>query len=117
MKNFSILIFLSLAFAVNAQQGHIKYKEEIKFDIDLPDDVAEQMKGMLPSSQVTYQSLFFTENESLYKAFDEASAGDQIHEAGSEDSDVQIKMVIARPENILYRNLEQGTVVEKNDFL
>ena len=53
----------------------------------------------------------------MYKDMDEDQENEITHETASEDGNVQIKMVMARPDNQLYQNFESGKKVEKKDFM
>lgn len=117
MKHLLLALFLlpALLFAQN-KEGQVIYKETIKINIELPDDAPEEMKKMVPPSQEHLQTLLFNEREILYRDVneDEQSGLDINHDDG-EGSQIQIKMV--RPQNRLYRDLENDKVIESRDFM
>jgi GLPGLI family protein len=97
-------------------EGEIRYTETIRLDIELPPEVAEQMKGMMPSEQSSAKALYFNQQESLYKDID-PSDDEQSFENESEDGEVRIKMVVAKAENELYTHFREGRAIEQRDFL
>ena len=126
MKKFTLLLccLLGLSLFLNAQQeGEVIFKQSIKMKlkIDLPDDnlkLAEQLKKMKPSEQVSNHVLYFNEDASLYKAKEGAEAPED-QEYNHEGDGVQIKMKFSRSssESITYLNLKKEALTEKKDFL
>ena len=113
MKNLVFILSLCMPFLFYAQtEGEILYTENVKMEIDLPED-QEHLRSMIPSSQSTKKVLHFTASESLYKDWD-ASEDDNYVEETSSEGNVQMKMVIMRPENSLYKNLEENRKVKKS---
>ena len=117
MKAISIFfsLFISLMLFGQNNQGTIVYDETIKLEIDVPEEHREQLKGILPESRTAKKVLVFNASESLYK--DQEGQDDQdVVEAGSEDSGMHMKMVIERPDNQLYKNIEKEEIFEKQEF-
>lgn len=108
------LILPGLSFAQNTE-GEIHFTEIVKFQFSLPEG-HEDMAASLPSEQKSQKVLFFNSRESLYQnAENKDEDGQDVVEGG--DGEVQIKMVIVRPqENKLYKNLETAQKVQKEDF-
>jgi len=118
MKKLLPILFLVFPFFINAQnEGMIKYEEVIQLNIELPEGMDEKMKAHFPSEQKMEQMLYFTENETMYKSYDASEEDETVHEAGGEDSGVQIKMVIAGADNQYYRNLKSEEEVQLEDFM
>mgnify|MGYP000580554803 CR=1 FL=1 len=117
MKQLITFLFAALPILLSAQnEGKIIYNETVKFEIDLPEG-QEHMRDMLPTEQTAQKVLYFTAQESLFKDFDAAEDGDdEVIEHASEDGNMQIKMVIARPEYRAYRNMETGESVTYQEF-
>ena len=69
MKSKLFLIILLIPFLTNAQntEGEVIYTETMKLSVELPDDMDEKMKGMIPTSQSYTKSLIFNEKESTFR--------------------------------------------------
>lgn len=114
-SKFLIIAFILPLFAIAQNtEGEIVYTETIKLTIELPEDMAEEMKGMIPSSQSFTKCLLFNEKEAVYK--DWAGGENEDLELNHESDGMQFKMVMDRPENILYSDLENGTSVNSREF-
>jgi GLPGLI family protein len=115
MKNLLFLIAgLLPAFAIAQNtEGIVTYLETVQFKIDIPEEHKEMMKDM-PTSQSFSKVLIFNENESLYKDPDMAENTDI--EMGHESEGMNFKMVMKRPENTIYADLENGTTINAREF-
>ena len=116
MKSRLFLFVLLLPFFSIAQQteGEVVYTETIKMQIDLPDDMDEKMKAMIPSSQSYTKSLIFNEKESLYNDWDAGENEDL--EISHEEDGMDFQMVMKRPENVFYTDLVNKSIVNKQEF-
>jgi GLPGLI family protein len=118
MKNIYLLLACALPLYLNAQdQGRVTYEERITMDLKMDLDGvenAEAIRAMLPKSHTVKKQLEFTPSASLYRNTETA----EVPAAPLEETsgNVQVKMVIARPEEQLYRDLDAGTAVEKKDL-
>lgn len=122
MNKIICLILLSFPFFVIAQQtqGTVKYKETVKFDIKLPPEMAEQMKGRIPKERSFPKELLFTAESSLYKDADrtaEDGPGGRGHGHGGGRGGMRMRMSMMRAESRMFKNLEEGTTVEQKDFM
>ena len=120
MKQLLLIISLALPFFLSAQnvEGEIQYEQRVKFKIDLPEG-QEHLLEKLPTAQTFEKILFLKGNESLYRDLEEGENTDETIESTEEreEGTVRMKMVIARPQNKLYKNLEKGEIVDSRDFM
>jgi len=116
MKRLFTCIALALPFFALAQntEGHIVFQESVKFEIQLPEG-QEEMAKMLPNSQSFDMILHFNEAASVYKNYDKAE--DSQSEWTSNEGGNTIKMIIQRPENQFYKDLQEKRKVEMREFL
>lgn len=116
MKSIFLLMALLIPFFSWAQstEGEIVYSVTVQLDIDLPDDMDENMKKMIPSSQTATKSLKFNQQESLYDDW-EAGENEDL-EVDHQEGDMEFKMVMKRPENIFYSDHQKGTYVNSQEF-
>ncbi len=118
MKNLLLLIAIIPAFLFAQNNGgKIFYSEEVKFEIELPEDM-EHMRDKLPSSQTFERQLLFNESTSLWKS---AEAVELEHEATLEDTNeqgnVRVKMITTGSESELFKDLDKNEKIEKTDFM
>ncbi len=114
-SKFLFLAFLMPLFTVaQNNEGEVVYTETIQFTIDLPDDMADEMKDMMPSSQSYTKSLIFNGKATLYNDWEGGENEDL--ELNHERDGMQIKMVMTRPVNILYSDLGNDTSVNSREF-
>ena len=119
MKNLLLLLIAlipSVFFAQN-NEGRILFNEEVKFQIELPEEMAH-MKDKLPSSQTAQKELLFTTSNSLWQnaevAVNEEAA---TFEDTNEQGNIRIKMVAVGAESKLFKDLDKGQKIEKTDFM
>jgi GLPGLI family protein len=120
MNRIVILIVMGFAPLLAAAQNHkgkVTYQEHIKLEFNNMKlegvENAEAIRAMLPKSRSFKKVLLFSPEASLYRnAEDEQAQGENSVEEGN----VQMKVMVARPENEIYRDLKNGKVVEKNDL-
>ena len=114
-KILALLLLPAIVFAQN-KEGQVVYTETIKMNIQLPDDAPEEMKKMVPPSQSHQQILFFNDKACLYRDAKEGEEDDlELNHDDGEGAHIQIKMM--RPQNRLYRDLENDKVVESREFM
>jgi len=118
MKNLLLLIAIVPAFLfAQNNEGKITYSEEVKFQIDLPEDM-EHMRDKIPSSQSFEKELIFNESTSLWKnAETDATEHEATFEDTNEQGNVRIKMVTTGSESVLYKDFDKNQKVEKTDFM
>lgn len=117
MKQFFTILLAVISISLFAQnEGEVRYDETIKMEIELPEG-QEHLRDMIPSERTSQKVLYFNPEESVYRNFDPKTDNeDEVIEHNSEDGNVQIKMVIAAPENITYRNLKTGDITNQQEF-
>lgn len=110
-----LLAFILPVFAFGqTNEGEIIYEETVRLTLDLPDDMGEEMRSMMPTSQSFSRSLIFNEKASLYRDF--TPDEDDEMEFEGEHGGAQIKMVMKAPENTMYTDLENGNSVNSREF-
>lgn len=116
MRALLTVLFLALPLAASAQEGYVTYTESIKIDIQLPPEM-QAMRDRIPNSRTATKRLFFNEAASLMKnaPASEESQRDVAFEGGGGMR--MFRMGGMRDNNELYTNLDEGTVVDKRDFL
>lgn len=115
-----ILLFVPFLLVAQNTRGEVKYKETIQLDIKLPPEMEAQMKDRIPKERSMPKVLYFNQEASLYKngERDENEMGPGGgHWQGSGGGGMRIRMNMMRPENRMYKNLAEGTVVEQRDFM
>lgn len=101
--------------AAVAQQGSIRYNATMKLDIQLPPGM-EEMAARMPKSRTSGRMLYFTDAAALLKdAPKDESEDDAPIEIGGDH--MRFRMDTNRPEQSVYYNFDEGTSVEKTDFL
>ncbi len=118
MKLYKVIIALLAPCFLVAQnnEGKIIYDKSIKVDIDIPEEHREQLAGLLPDAQTAKKVLIFNSTESIYKD-DDGQDTEEVVEAGSESSGMRVKMVMARPDNQLYKNISDQQIIEKEEMM
>ncbi|MCC6283000.1 MAG: GLPGLI family protein [Saprospiraceae bacterium] len=119
MKHLILLPLVLMPWILSAQatEGEITFSETVKLNIQLDDMEVEnnaEIQKMLPTSQSSPTILLFNENKSLYKNMDNAE-----NETGGnhEQGGMHMEFKIMRPENRVYRDLENGRIVESREFM
>ena len=116
MKNWILFLIVLLPVLLFAQtEGVVKYTETIALQIELPEGM-EEFASQIPSSQTVKQVLYFNENQALFKNDDNQKTEDTM-EGGSEESGVQFRMDFQMPEHIVFCDLKEGKITEKQDFM
>jgi GLPGLI family protein len=109
------LLMLPFAFSASAQRGAITYDETVKIEIELPPEM-ESMRDQIPSSNTTSRLLLFNESAMLMKDAPKPEKADNKTVTLGGDGMV-FKMGMDRPETLTYSNLDDGVMIEKQDFL
>lgn len=63
------------------------------------------------------KSLYFKDGLSLYKDIDENQENELTRETSSGDGEMQVRMIVARPDNQLYLNWADDEMVNMRDFM
>jgi GLPGLI family protein len=106
-----ILVSITAAQIVFAQttEGVITYEVKVNVHKTLPPD-RQEMKAMMPEFRISKDQLFFTDNQSLYKAVEEEEDEEVDHGQG-------MRMVIRRPQNEIYLDRENSRRVMLQEFM
>ncbi len=116
MNKISIIIGLFIiSCSLQAQkEGHIKYKETIKLEIDLGEEM-EAMKDMFPDKQTFNKDLFFNASSSVYRDSKDNENTDQ--EIGSEEEGFKIVIKRDDAENIFYTDHVDKKFINQTGFM
>lgn len=109
-----IAFMLPLYLLAQSTQGVVTYTETVKLKIEIPEEAREMMKN-IPSSQSFSKSLYFNDSESLYKDTPKTEGEGDVT-MSHESEGMAIKMVMKRPENTLYSNLDEGITINAREF-
>lgn len=112
MKKVALWAALVLPIFGLAQttQGVVTYGETIKINFQGPDNAPPPMG--FPTSQDVQWALAFTPAASLFRSID---PGETTNETESDGATV--RMVMMRPDNQFYKDLENETKVESREFM
>ena len=124
MKYFLLLSFTIATSWMSAQdfkEGRVLYDEtmNLRFEMDEEDPQMAQVRAMLPTSRKYGKELLFKDGKSLFRDLDleEGGHGSDNISAGSEDGGVQMQIEIARPENIIFQDWINKSVIQKREFM
>ena len=116
-KLFTLFAFLApWLLQAQSKEGQIQYTETVQVRIQLPPDAPEDMKKMIPPSRSAQQVLLFNEQACLYREASESEKED-MHFTGEAPGGGNFQIKMARPENKLYRDLENNVAVESREFM
>jgi GLPGLI family protein len=103
------------ATIVQAQQkeGRVTYERVSKIQIHL-NEGNEEMQNMLPKTRTDNFELIFGNNQSLWKQAEKESEDDGSWSSGG--GNVQIRMIGAGADDVLYSNFETGKKTEQRDM-
>lgn len=98
-----------------SQEGAITYVETMQLDMEIPEEHQAELAGLFPESTSTTKVLLFNSEASIYKNAEEPE--DQVVEAGSEESGMHIKMVMAMPDLQVYKDIKGQKMIEKDEIM
>lgn len=104
-----LLIAAGLPLSAQISEGVIRYEVTIDMHRNIPPE-REEMKAMIPQYRTETYELFFTGQESLYKAKEDAEADLAINRGG-------MRMVMRTPRTETYIDKEKREVTVMQDFL
>lgn len=112
MKQVLLVVALLLAnmYKYLDNQGVILYEQKINMHRRLPAD-DEQARQFIPEFQTSKMELLFNEMESLFRSVEEEE------DADIDDEDGGVRIMIKRPETIIFRNMAEKRSVEQREFL
>lgn len=101
-------------FCIAQNEGEIIYTEVRKLDIKLPDDMPEEMKARIPTTNSAKKILYFKPTTSLYK--NHLGNQDQTIENRDREEGMEMKIVIKQPENEFFKDLANAKSTEYKDL-
>jgi GLPGLI family protein len=110
-----MMLLLAVPLVGMAQEGIVTYEETVKLEIKLPPEM-EHMSAQIPNARTVTKQLFFNESASLMKNAPEKGEEENENFVVQSD-DVHIEMRMEEPENETYVNFDEGSLIEKRDFL
>jgi GLPGLI family protein len=105
-------VLLGAASSV-AQEGRVQYEETIKIQLQLPPE-ALAMGVQIPDARTLHHELFFNESASLLKNAPREEAEQEI---ASHGDGPQFRMRMRQPDDEVFTDFEEETVIEKRNFL
>ena len=102
--------------AVYAQQkqGKVTYERTTQMQISFAGG-NEEMERMIPKTRTDQFELFFANDKSLWKQAEQENQDD--FTTNSDGGGMQVHMIVAGNNDVLFTNLAQGTKVEKRELL
>ena len=119
MKTLAIAACLALAASSQAQNtaGTIQYEEVVKFEIEVPPEMAS-MAHLFPTEQKTNTELLFTASESLYRASNKAAApAANSFESGEAQVETKIAVIGGGASATTWYNLEDQSGLRSDDLM
>ena len=110
MKRISLTVMAILSLVVlNAQtkEGKITYERTVQVQVRMQ-GMNEEMERMIPRTRTDKFELNFANNQSLWKQAEQDNDDDNDHGEGG----LQIRMVVAGSNDVLYNNFETSKRVE-----
>ncbi len=111
MMAFCVLFLVTLAQA-QQKEGAITYERTMQMQIRI-NDMPGGMEQQLPRSRTDKFELVFGNNQSLWKAAEQEPEND--HTGG--EGGMQIRMIVAGTDDVLYNNFETARSVEKREMM
>lgn len=115
MKKLISFYLAVLPLFAFAQVGEVTYEETIQLKIHMEGMEGDEMMAMLPKEQAAKKSLYYSSEASLYQDAETEDGENQEITGGS--GDMQFRMVIARPDNKLYKDLQKEQKIEQREFM
>lgn len=105
-----------LAFSARAQQkeGKVIYERTMQMQVAFA-GMNEEMQRMIPRSRTDRFELSFANNQSLYKQAEQDPEEETVF--GDEGGGVQLRMVTAGANDVIYNNFETARRVEQREIM
>lgn len=108
--------FLTFTFAQAQQkEGKVVYERTSQLQISFQ-GMNEEMQRMIPRSRTDKFELTFTSNHSLWKASDPENDEEGFAGGGGDGNGIQIRMVAAGANDVLYTNFQTNKKVEQREM-
>ena len=115
MKNVFLtggaLLLLSLANA-QQKQGKVIYERTTQMQVSFA-GANDEMQRMIPKTRTEKYELIFGNNQSLWRQAEQENDDDNTFSDGG----MQVHMVIAGSNDVLFNNFDKGTRVEKRELM
>lgn len=117
MKNVFLsgaaLLLLTMA---NAQQkeGKVTYERKVQMQVSFS-GMNEEMQRMIPKTRTDKFELFFGNDQSLWRQAEQENEDE--HTFGNDGGGMQVRMVVAGNNDVLFTHLSKGTRVEKREVM
>ena len=107
------LSILSLSLVQAQNEGKVTYERTSQIQIRINDDGHSGLEQQLPRTRTDKFELFFGNQQSLWKAAEQDNDNDNM---SSGEGGMQIRMVMAGSDDVLFTNLGTGKRVEKREM-
>jgi GLPGLI family protein len=117
MKHIFLLAVITLqivAYAQGPKSGQIKFTETTKFEIKIDGVGSEEMKKLIPPSQVVEKELFFNDNETIFR---NVKDNNDVEESSDEEEGNLTQLKINIPQAVYYTNKANNEYVNATNFL
>jgi GLPGLI family protein len=103
-------LFVVMMSQAQQKEGKVIYERTSQLQININGGMPG-MENMIPKSRTDKFELNFANNQSIWKSAEEANDNDNASGDG-----VQIRMIVAGNDDVLYNNFETGKRVEKREM-
>jgi GLPGLI family protein len=105
-------LILAVSATAQVKEGKVTYERTTKIQISIA-GMNDEMASQLPKTRTDKFELNFANNQSLWKAAEEQNSdADEVHGGGG----MQIRMVVAGNDDVLYCNFDNSTKCEKREL-
>ncbi len=116
---FASLLFLiqTLSFAQETE-GTIVYKETVKMEMKFEGPEAERMMARMPRERSMDMQLQFNTKNSFYSLYEtDVEDTQEMSFTSAEGQARQVRMVMRKPDNQIFVNLDNLSLTEKREFM
>lgn len=113
MIMFGCAVMLTYFVSAQQKQGKIIYERTVQMQVRFQ-GMNEEMERMIPRSRTDMFELSFGNNQSLWKQLPQQNEDEAFGDAGG--GGMQIRMVVAGSNDVLYTNFETGKRVEQREL-
>lgn len=112
---FALLGFTLTDISAQQQSGKVVYERTVQMQINFP-GMDQQMQSMIPRQRTDKFELIFSSNQSLWKAGEPDNREDGFAGGGGDGGGMQIRMVAAGSNDVLYTNFDTKKKVEQREL-
>ena len=115
---YLIIALILLPIIANTQtSGVIHYTSVMKLDRQLPADLPEDIRKMIPKERKVNKELYFNKTASIYKNGEQETAEDSEFDGGERGRRMRVRMMGGRANEQTYKNLETAAAVKTRDIM